>query len=128
MEDEKDFNVNDRRGASRPEPAAGETALHPSGRGNDDGEHLPEMDFSSFIIFLATTAQMNLGSIPHPETGKTEVNTAAARQMIDILGMLQDKTRGNRSEEEDQLLEQVLFNLRMHHVRVSEEQKKSGRE
>lgn len=85
-----------------------------------------EIDFSSFVISLATTAQMNLGSIPHPETGKTEVNTVGAKQMIDILNMLQDKTKGNLTEEEGTLLDQVLFNLRMHYVRVVDEHKKSG--
>lgn len=84
------------------------------------------MDFSSFIIFLATTAQMNLGSIPHPETGKTDVNTVAAKQMIDILVMLKDKTKGNLTAGEETLQEQVLFNLRTHYVRVLENEKKSG--
>jgi hypothetical protein len=47
--------------------------------------------------------------------------------MIDILAMLKEKTKGNLSKDEDALLEQVLFNLRMHYVRIVEEQKKSGR-
>jgi len=65
----------------------------------------PGIDFSSFVIFLATSAQMNLGSIPHPETGETTVDTFAAKQMTDILSILKDKTKGNLTEEESSLLD-----------------------
>ena len=91
-----------------------------------DEKNLPEMDFSSFVIFLASMAQMNLGSIPNPETGKTGVNTVGAKQMIDILDIMKNKTKGNLTVGEDTLLDQVLFNLRMHYVRVMEEQKNAG--
>ena len=64
--------------------------------------------------------------MPHPETNQTAQNFPAAKQMIDILTMLQTKTKGNLTESEAALLEQVLFSLRMHYVRVVEGQKKTG--
>jgi hypothetical protein len=84
------------------------------------------MDFSTFVISLASTAQMSLGAVPHPETNQSSVNLPAAKQMIDILALMQEKTKGNLSEQESSLLEQVLFNLRIHYVRTAEGQKKSG--
>ncbi len=85
-----------------------------------------EIDFATFVVSLATSAQINMGSVPHPETDQTSQNMPAAKQMIDILGMLKEKTRGNLNKEEETLLDQVLFNLRMHYVRITEGQKKSG--
>lgn len=83
-----------------------------------------DLDFSTFAISLASSAQVNLGAMPHPETNQTAQNFPAAKQMIDILTMLQTKTKGNLTESEAALLEQVLFSLRMHYVRVVEGQKK----
>jgi len=85
-----------------------------------------DLDFSTFAISLASSAQVNLGAMPHPETNQTAQNFPAAKQMIDILTMLQTKTKGNLTESEAALLEQVLFSLRMHYVRVVEGQKKTG--
>ena len=62
----------------------------------------------------------------HPETNQTAQNFPAAKQMIDILAMLQIKTKGNLTEAEEALIEQVLFSLRIHYVRTVEGQKKSG--
>ena len=87
---------------------------------------IPELDFPSFVISLAGTAQMSLGLIPHPETNLIAQNIPAAKQMIDILGMLQEKTKGNLSKEEESLLDRILFNLRIHYVRTVEELKKTG--
>lgn len=71
------------------------------------------VDFSSFVISLATQAMMLLGEIENPETKERAVNTEAARQTIDILGMLEDKTRNNLSADEQKLLGDVLASLRM---------------
>ncbi len=131
MEEDKEFTVRDRRSTDRKleeehpdtdhaSSAAGETE-HQQEAGT-----LPEIDFAAFVLSLATSAQINLGSVPHPDKRQSSQNLPAAKQMIDILSMLQDKTRGNLSKEEETLLEQVLFNLRMHYVRVAEGQKKSG--
>lgn len=84
------------------------------------------LDFSTFIISLATSAQVGLGAIPHPETNQSAQNLPAAKQMIDILALLGEKTKGNLTEAESSLLDQVLHNLRIHYIRVVEGGKKSG--
>lgn len=129
-DEEKSFTVKDRRSGSAEsgkEAVAGPAGEKPAGEaGGRDQSAPPEVDFSSLVLSLAGTAQMSMGNIPHPETGEPARDLAAAKQMIDILAMLKDKTRGNLSKEEEALLEQVLFNLRMHYVRVVETNKKSG--
>ena len=136
MDQDKDFTVNDRRSANRehaqeeptgPPQASAQSSSGPAGpKRNEETGSLATLDFATFVLSLATSAQINLGSVPHPETNQTGRNLPAAKQMIDIIGMLQEKTKGNLSKDEETLLGQVLFNLRMHYVRVAEEQKKSG--
>jgi uncharacterized protein DUF1844 len=82
----------------------------------DRHEALPEINFSTFIISLSTQALMHLGEIPNPLSGNEERDVPVAKQMIDILGMLQDKTRGNLSTGESKLMEDILFDLRMKYV------------
>lgn len=137
MDQEQEFTVQDRRSAAserRPEEqpknqaernAAPGPAHEETGTVHDQGPG-PELDFAAFVISLAGTAQMSLGLIPHPETNLAVQNIPAAKQLIDILGMLQGKTKGNLNKDEETLLEQILHNLRMHYVRVAEGQKKSG--
>ncbi|MFQ5740961.1 MAG: DUF1844 domain-containing protein [Acidobacteriota bacterium] len=75
--------------------------------------------FSSFLFSLATTAMVHLGEIPDPEGGKSREDLDAAKQMIDILTMLKEKTEGNRATEETRLLEELLYELRMKFVAKS---------
>ena len=78
------------------------------------------ISFPAFVLSLAHTAAVHFGDIPDPVSGQTSsVNLAAAQQMIDILAMMELKTRGNLSAEERQLLDQVLFELRMRFVEAS---------
>ena len=84
--------------------------------GNASQDALPEINFSTFVIGLSTQALMNLGEIANPLTGKVEMDVQVAKQMIDILGMLKDKTRGNLNASENQLTEDILFDLRMKYV------------
>ncbi len=70
-------------------------------------------DFSSFVVGLATQALMMLGEMPNPETNRPMLNVEGARQTIDLLALLEEKTRGNLSAEEDQLLGEILASLRM---------------
>ena len=77
----------------------------------------PEIDFSSFVFSLSTSALLHLGEVPDPVTGKTEKDLPLAKQTIDILGMLQDKTRGNLTADEGKLLENLLADLRWRYVR-----------
>ncbi len=71
------------------------------------------VNFASFLLSLATTGMVHLGEIPEPSTGQKMEDLEAARQMIDILGILKEKTEGNLSAEESHLLENVLYELRM---------------
>lgn len=73
----------------------------------------PKVEFSSFLMSLATQALVMLGEIPNPETRLTSMNLGAARQTIDILAMLEQKTQGNLTREEKQMLDELLSSLRM---------------
>jgi len=136
MDEKDEFTVRDRRsgvseiGETQPADKAaipGRTQPGPDARDHQqDTESAHDLDFSTFVISLASSAQVNLGAIPHPETGQTAQNFPAAKQMIDILAMLQTKTKGNLTEAEAALVEQVLFSLRMHYVKAVEGQKISG--
>ena len=84
---------------------------------------LPEMDFGTFVLSLASSALMHLGQMENPETGKKERNLPLAKQTIDILGVLQEKTKGNLTQEEDRLLTELLYDLRLKYVAVCHESK-----
>ena len=84
-----------------------------------DEDVLPRVDFSTFILSLSHSALMHLGQAPHPETGSVEKSLPMARQTIDLIGMLEEKTRGNLSGEEERLVTQILFDLRMRYVELS---------
>jgi hypothetical protein len=76
-------------------------------------EELPKLDFATFIISMSHSALIQLGEAPHPESQALEPNLPLARQTIDLLGLLEEKTRGNLTGDEERLLEQVLYDLRM---------------
>ena len=75
--------------------------------------------FIEFVMMHAQNAALFLGQIPNPKTGEAEINLDLARMFIDQLEMIQEKTRGNLTVEERQVLEQVLFELRMRFVQAS---------
>lgn len=81
-----------------------------------DREPFPEINFSTFVISLSTQALMHLGEIADPMSGKVSKDISVAKQMIDIIGMLQEKTKGNLNGGEDKLMEEILFDLRMKYV------------
>lgn len=76
-------------------------------------------DFSTFVLSVASAAMMGMGLAPHPETGKQEVNLNIAKQNIDMLEMIQQKTRSNLTKEEESLLERVLYEIRTKFVEVN---------
>jgi hypothetical protein len=84
----------------------------------DDPETLPAIDFSTFILSLSHSALVHLGDAPLPE-GQAEQNLLLARQTIDLLGILQEKTRNNLTGEEERLLDQALYDLRLRFVEIS---------
>jgi hypothetical protein len=78
------------------------------------------LSFIGFVLSLASTAAIHLGDLADPATGRpSEPNLDAATQMIEVLALLETKTRGNLTAEERQMLEQVLYELRMRFVEVS---------
>lgn len=77
---------------------------------------LPEVNFATFVFSLSTSALMNLGELPDPQTRQVSKNLSLAKQTIDILGMLQEKTKGNLDGEEENLLSNLLYELRMKYV------------
>src|SRR5947208_7565150 len=81
--------------------------------------------FIEFVMMHAQNAALFLGQIPNPQTGQGEVNLELARKFIDQLAMIQEKTRGNLSQEEAGVLRNAISNLQMVFVEVSQ-QEKSG--
>jgi coproporphyrinogen III oxidase-like Fe-S oxidoreductase len=73
----------------------------------------PEPDFKFFITTLTLQASIALGHLANPATGKTEQDPTQAKFIIDTLGMLQEKTKGNLTREEQDLLENLLYELRL---------------
>ena len=79
----------------------------------------PELSFIEFVVSLASTAAIHLGDLADPESGERfEPNLQGARQMIEVLSLLERKTRGNLTAQERQVLEQVLTELRMRLIEV----------
>jgi len=86
---------------------------------SDEQRQRGQIDFYTFIFSLGSSAFVHLGDAPHPETTKMEQNLLLAKQTIDILGMLEEKTRGNLTPEEQKLLENLLSDLRLRYVAKS---------
>jgi len=81
---------------------------------------MSDLSFTAFVLSLASTAAIHFGDLPDPASGqKAEPNLEGARQMIDILTLLDQKTRGNLTAEERQVLEQVLYELRLRFVETA---------
>lgn len=85
---------------------------------------LPSIDFSTFVLSLSHSALMHLGEAPDPETGKTDASLPLAKQTIDLIGMLEEKTKGNLTGEEERLIGQILFDLRMRFVELEKREAK----
>ena len=80
-----------------------------------------QIDFSTFIMSLTSSAFYHLGDMPDPSTGKKEVNLPAVQQTIDMLVMLREKTKGNLKEDEKKLLEQLVYELQVKYVAKTKE-------
>ena len=128
----KDFVIRDKRsftteGEVKTEGAmpGGETPAEEKGQEQQgasettDEMPLPEINFSSFVLSLSSSALLHFGQIPDPLTKKTERNLPMAKQTIDILGILKEKTKNNLTNDEEQLLDGLLYDLRMRFVEES---------
>jgi hypothetical protein len=134
--DEKGFTVKDRRkvslddldretvesqkekqaGGPRAEEARAKTNFE---QASDQCRHsgpLPEVSFSTFMLSLSSSALVHLGEIPDPMAQGMETDLLMAKQIIDTLGMLQEKTKGNLDAEEERLVKTLLYDLRLRYV------------
>lgn len=125
MADEKDFKVIDRRHGVDEKPKSQATERPKETRGEGFvAKEAPsggpdEVDFSTFILSLATSAMISMGAAADPMTKKIQKNLLVAKQNIDILAMIQAKTRGNLSDDEAQLIESLLTEVRLRFVEAS---------
>jgi hypothetical protein len=80
---------------------------------------LPEADLNFLAWSIATGAMVSLGLAPRPDGGEAKIDLGLAKHAIDVLAMLEEKTGGNRTEEETKVLRSLLYDLRMRYVEVS---------
>jgi hypothetical protein len=95
---------------------AAERAFAAQSRPRPEAGSAPEITFGTFVVGLSTQALVHLGEIPEPGSGEPFTDLPAAQQLIDIIGILREKTRGNLDRDEEALLETILFELRMKYV------------
>jgi hypothetical protein len=127
QEQEKSFVVKDKRfSAKKDEKVESQikeevkTEEAPREEPSAQKRPLPEIDFNSFIFSLSTSALIQLGEIEDPFAQKLVKNLPLAKQTIDLIGMLKEKTKGNLSSEEEKIIEYVLYDLRMRYVKAAE--------
>jgi Domain of unknown function (DUF1844) len=127
MADEETFKVTDRR-HREPDPAPEPTRLHAPGTASASPNPAREPlrrdqagpDLSALLVMFASSALIALGEAPDPETGEPERDLDHAREAIDTLLLLRDKTEGNRTEPESRLLEGILYDLEVRFVRAAQ--------
>jgi hypothetical protein len=131
-QEEKSFTVSDKRFSARRESAQERPSEPPRPPSSSvehgsqrplrrEGESVtePEVNFASLLILLGNQAIMHLGGVPNPITQQRETDLPAAKHMIDLLGALEAKTKGNLTGDEEQLLHQLLLELRLQYVRAT---------
>jgi len=79
----------------------------------------PQIDFNTFILSLSTNALMHLGELAGPDGDRPPVNLALAKQRIDLVALLEEKTRGNLTGEEERLVQQLLTDLHARYAAVA---------
>ncbi|MDH4182962.1 MAG: DUF1844 domain-containing protein [Nitrospinota bacterium] len=131
---EKAFSFVDKRRRQEEEPAqetsgkakpadAKPTLSAPSSEDAEEQEldekgqlKAPPIDFSTFMLSLASNAVYCMGGFQDPVSGKTSINLEQAKQTIDIISLIEEKTRGNLSADEANLIKHLLYDLRMKYV------------
>jgi hypothetical protein len=132
-EEKKGFTIRDRRissqgeGKQPEEPPRGESASSAGESKGTQGSRepmteLPEVSFSSFVLSLSTSALVHLGEVPDPVTQKVDKHLPLAKQTIDLLGLLMEKTKGNLSGDEEKMMEHLLADLRWRYVREAKKE------
>jgi hypothetical protein len=102
--------------AKTEEPEARKTEKNQEKSGRQE-THFPKINFQTFVLSLNSSILVQLGIIEDPMTGVKEKNLPLAKQTIDILGILEEKTKGNLDRDEEMMLKNILYDLRMMYVR-----------
>lgn len=114
--------TTEQRTAEEPPPPREEPQAPPRDEDAEPREsqerQLPPLDFATFVLSMANTALFQLGLVPGPD-GQTHKDLMGARQTIDIIALLQEKTQGNLTEQEAKIIADTLFQLRMAYVEAS---------
>jgi len=125
-QEEKGFVIKDRRFSAKkeekPQPQPEREGKAEAAAGEDTSTEqgpLPEIDFSHFIFSLSTSVLIQLGEVQDPFTQKATKNLPLAKQTIDLIAMLKEKTKGNLTPEEGKIIENLLYDLRMRYVKAS---------
>ena len=131
------FTVTDRRSFSNDEqagdrgpaessaaPPATAPPANPQRTGRAEATALPAVDFHTFVLSLGSSALLHLGELEHPDVGAAQKDLPLAKHTIDILAMLQEKTKGNLTAAEDKLIESLLCDLRLRYVEATKPQPK----
>lgn len=117
MSDENSIHVDDDwKNRAEAEKAAAEKAAAEAPK-QEEGQ-IPEASFPLLVSTLATQAISALGQMPDPATGKAMIYKPLARHMIDLLAVLEEKTKGNLDEEESKMLTEILSQLRMLYIQT----------
>ena len=125
-EQEKGFVVKDKRFSAKKEEKE-ESKINEEAKSEETSRDdtsaqealLPEIDFTHFILSLSSSALIQLGEIQDPFTQKSAKNLPSAKQTIDLIGMLKEKTKGNLTPEEEKVIDYVLYDLRMRYVKAA---------
>jgi hypothetical protein len=123
-EQEKGFVVRDKRfSAPKEEESLRSTeekkGTEPPEEASQEQIHLPEINFVNFLFSLSTSALIQLGDIEDPISQKIARNLPLAKQTIDLIGMLKEKTKGNLTPDEEKLIESILYDLRIRYVKAT---------
>jgi hypothetical protein len=129
--DEKEVKDQEKKEAGSPTESKGEEKEERNEEKVEEEQQqqieLPPANFENFIFGLYNTALIHLG-VRDPETGRLIQNLPFARHTIDTLGMIQEKTRGNLTAPEGNLLENLLYELRMNYLRAAKQPEDESKE
>jgi hypothetical protein len=125
QEQEKTFVVRDKRFSAKEETEPGpkenkiQENFQPE-KNQKENESLPEITFTNLLLSVSTSALIQLGEVEDPISRKTSKNLPLAKQTIDLIGMLMQKTKGNLTPEEEKIVESILYDLRLRYVKASD--------
>jgi len=124
-EEKKSYTFLDKRGLDQGGEAPRETTKFDTQpqEGKNRGGPAPTIDFTTLVMSFASAALVSMGRVPDPAVGTVQKNLVIAQQNIDIIHLLHEKTKGNLTADEERLMDQVLYELRMSYVEAMKESK-----